>query len=149
MACRCLVMSVVIILLALDYSSAKCDQGMNLGTETDQKDVFLQSDTKFLFGRKMLLGIDGKPVYTPGKNKPTDLENPFPEAQTENNRIQAQQHSQKSMSNVAKRDHTITKKHDESKAFEEAADEVANLMRKDYKGMARRKPPINNHEPKD
>lgn len=40
-------------------------------------------------------------------------------------------------------------KHEESEAFLEAADEVANLMRKDYHGMARRKPPINNHVPKD
>lgn len=37
----------------------------------------------------------------------------------------------------------------ESKEFLEAADEVANLMRKDYRGAPRRKPPINNSEPKD
>ncbi|KAL1538832.1 hypothetical protein AAHA92_27529 [Salvia divinorum] len=43
----------------------------------------------------------------------------------------------------------MNKKADESKAMIEAADEVANLMRKDYRGMARRKPPINNHVPKD
>lgn len=49
------------------------------------------------------------------------------------------QHSQESNS----------KKTDETKALIEAADEVANLMRKDYRGMARRKPPINNHVPKD
>ncbi|KAG6398411.1 hypothetical protein SASPL_139871 [Salvia splendens] len=42
-----------------------------------------------------------------------------------------------------------SKKTDETKALIEAADEVANLMRRDYRGMARRKPPINNHVPKD
>ncbi|XP_057769801.1 uncharacterized protein LOC130989736 [Salvia miltiorrhiza] len=124
-----LVLSAMIILLALEHSSAVCDQG-NLETES-QKHVLLQSDVKFLLGRKMLQELDGKPVYMPG------LEKSFPEVQTENNHAQAQlQHSQKSTLN------------DESKALLEAADEVANLMRKDYRGMARRKPPINNHVPK-
>lgn len=76
--------------------------------------------------------------------------------------VNEQQLSQKSMAQatrtssdnenvVDKHDYYITKKIDESKAFLEAADEVANLMRKDYKGgdRPRRKPPINNHEPKD
>ncbi|KAG6396137.1 hypothetical protein SASPL_142278 [Salvia splendens] len=49
------------------------------------------------------------------------------------------QHSQESNS----------KKTDETKALIEAADKVASLMRKDYRGMARRKPPINNHVPED
>ncbi|KAL3525811.1 hypothetical protein ACH5RR_014183 [Cinchona calisaya] len=40
---------------------------------------------------------------------------------------------------------------DASKAFLDAADEVVNLMRKDYGGKdrPRMKPPINNHEPTD
>ncbi|CDP02353.1 unnamed protein product [Coffea canephora] len=40
---------------------------------------------------------------------------------------------------------------DASKAFLEAADEVVNLMRKDYgvKDHPRHRPPINNHEPTD
>ncbi|XP_047957378.1 uncharacterized protein LOC125203130 [Salvia hispanica] len=42
-----------------------------------------------------------------------------------------------------------SKKTDETKALTEAADEVANLMHRDYGKMARRKPPINNHVPKD
>ncbi|KAL0332164.1 UNVERIFIED_CONTAM: hypothetical protein Scaly_2117900 [Sesamum calycinum] len=53
---------------------------------------------------------------------------------------------------AAKHDHHSTfKKNDEPEALLEAADEVATLMRKDYKGAdrPRRKPPINNHEPQN
>ncbi|XP_048328707.2 uncharacterized protein LOC125422187 [Ziziphus jujuba] len=37
---------------------------------------------------------------------------------------------------------------DETRSLLEAAKEIVNLMSKDYKGMGRRKPPINNQEPK-
>ncbi|KAL0377643.1 UNVERIFIED_CONTAM: hypothetical protein Sradi_3069800 [Sesamum radiatum] len=53
---------------------------------------------------------------------------------------------------AAKHDlHSTFNKNDEPEAFIEAADEVATLMRKDYKGAdrPRRKPPINNHEPQN
>ncbi|KAL0450415.1 UNVERIFIED_CONTAM: hypothetical protein Slati_1597900 [Sesamum latifolium] len=53
---------------------------------------------------------------------------------------------------AAKHDrHSTFKKNDEPEAFIEAADEVATLMRKDYKGAdrPRHKPPINNHEPQN
>uniref|UniRef100_A0A803QKK0 Uncharacterized protein n=1 Tax=Cannabis sativa TaxID=3483 RepID=A0A803QKK0_CANSA len=36
---------------------------------------------------------------------------------------------------------------DETRRLVEAAKEIVSLMHKDYKGMGRRKPPINNHEP--
>ncbi|KAM6572934.1 hypothetical protein CsatA_017014 [Cannabis sativa] len=36
---------------------------------------------------------------------------------------------------------------DETRRLIEAAKEIVSLMHKDYKGMGRRKPPINNHEP--
>ncbi|PON82124.1 hypothetical protein TorRG33x02_221190 [Trema orientale] len=36
---------------------------------------------------------------------------------------------------------------DETRRLLEAAKEIVSLMHKDYKGMGRRKPPINNHEP--
>ncbi|CAK9175809.1 unnamed protein product [Ilex paraguariensis] len=44
-----------------------------------------------------------------------------------------------------------TSQKDESKGLADAADKIANLMRKDYEGMdsPRRNPPINNHEPMD
>lgn len=37
---------------------------------------------------------------------------------------------------------------DETRSLLEAAKEIVNLMHKDYKGMGRRKPPINNQEPR-
>lgn len=40
-----------------------------------------------------------------------------------------------------------TSQKDEARSLLEAAKEIVNLMHKDYKGMGRRKPPINNHEP--
>ncbi|GMY12816.1 hypothetical protein FCV25MIE_08055 [Fagus crenata] len=36
---------------------------------------------------------------------------------------------------------------DEARRLLEATKEIVNLMHKDYKGTAHRKPPINNHEP--
>ncbi|XP_028764983.1 uncharacterized protein LOC114739015 isoform X3 [Neltuma alba] len=38
---------------------------------------------------------------------------------------------------------------DEAKNLIKVANEVVNLMDKDYKGMANGKPPINNHEPRN
>ncbi|KAF3443983.1 hypothetical protein FNV43_RR13673 [Rhamnella rubrinervis] len=50
-------------------------------------------------------------------------------------------------SSYNKVDEEISEK-DETRSLMEAAKEIVNLMHKDYKGMGRRKPPINNHEPK-
>lgn len=36
---------------------------------------------------------------------------------------------------------------DEARILLDATREIVNLMHKDYRGMGRRKPPINNHEP--
>lgn len=50
-------------------------------------------------------------------------------------------------SNHKKVDEEISQK-DETRSLLEAAKEIVNLMHKDYKGMGRRKPPINNDEPR-
>nr|POE84998.1 hypothetical protein CFP56_63876 [Quercus suber] len=42
--------------------------------------------------------------------------------------------------------HTSQRDH-EARWLLQATKEIVNLMHKDYKGMGRRKPPINNHEP--
>ncbi|KAK6129109.1 hypothetical protein DH2020_037145 [Rehmannia glutinosa] len=66
-----------------------------------------------------------------GKNKPADIQNSG------------------NKNAVPNHDNHTTKENDETKTFLEAADEVANLMRKDYRRAPRRKPPINNHQPKN
>ncbi|KAL2241611.1 uncharacterized protein LOC105177647 [Sesamum indicum] len=211
--CSGLLLSLVIILLVLDYSSASVYEGTIgikrkwLRSSKAGKDISLDSDAfdgtvaaanvrKFLGGRKRLLLLDEKLIYTSVKNKPAGLEKSLPEPETGRDRIDAQdkdemlkqkgtqksegstfpsgvdkhqQHLQnstpinslnhqavpKSSGNektAAKHDRRSTfKKNDEPEAFLDAADEVATLMRKDYKGAdrPRRKPPINNHEPQN
>ncbi|KAI3452169.1 hypothetical protein Pfo_008834 [Paulownia fortunei] len=198
-------LSVLIILLALKYSSANCCEGIFLlcfsqeileqresgqGAVIQEKMLKMKQDTKFLWGRKMLQGLDEKPLYISGtcfgnidqlilrnlsqnykqKNNGEMFEqkgNHKSEGSRVPSGVDEHQRSQNSMPRdsadpqattptssgnenvVAKDDHYITKKNDEAKAFLEAADEVANMMRKDYRGAPRRKPPINNHQPKD
>ncbi|KAK4417551.1 hypothetical protein Salat_2167800 [Sesamum alatum] len=202
--CSGLLLSLVIILLVLDYSSASVYQGSIgikrkwLRSSKAGKDIYLDSDAfhgtvaaadnvrKFLGGRKRLQLLDEKLIHTSVKNKPLGLEKSLPEPKTGSDRFDAKdqksegstlpsrvdehhQHSEnstphsslndqavsKSSANenaAAKHDHHSTfKKNDEPDAFLEAADEVATLMRKDYKGAdrPRRKPPINNREPQN
>ncbi|XP_051119216.1 uncharacterized protein LOC127243297 isoform X2 [Andrographis paniculata] len=92
---------------------------------------------KFLVGRKNQLGINGKPIHISGKCKSDEAQRSCTEQQ------QQQQNSENSHI-----DDSVEK--DGLTAFLEAADQVANLMRKDYtgKGRGRRKPPVNNQEPK-
>ncbi|EYU44250.1 hypothetical protein ABFS82_08G035600 [Erythranthe guttata] len=126
-----LLLSVVFILLALEYSTANF-LGGTLGSKREWlranrrgKYASIQHDAKFLRGRKMLLELDEENA----QNKDEML----------NQNV------------VYKHDYHVTKKKNESKYFLEAADEVAKLMVKDYGHgtKPRRKPPINNHEPKD
>ncbi|KAL8471856.1 hypothetical protein ACS0TY_029191 [Phlomoides rotata] len=116
---------ILIILIALECSSAKCYKGHVDGGE--RKD---ESEHTFVLGRKLLQGMKGKSIDFQERSESLDAENSLPVPQMESNRIPAQ-------------------KIEGSKEFVEAADEVATLMRKDYKGEGRprRKPPINNHEP--
>ncbi|KAL7101098.1 hypothetical protein ACP275_08G035700 [Erythranthe tilingii] len=126
-----LLLSVVFVMLALEYSTANF-LGGTLVTKREWlranrggKYASIQHDAKFLRGRKMLQELDEKNA----QNKDEML----------NQNV------------VHKHDYHVTKKKNESKSFLEAADEVAKLMVKDYGHgtKPRRKPPINNHEPKD
>ncbi|KAL3624104.1 hypothetical protein CASFOL_032920 [Castilleja foliolosa] len=82
-------------------------------------DVFLQNDAKFLLGRKMLQVIDD--------DKTPHISDPQSTLTSSANK------------NVVR----VVKENDVS----EAADEVANLMQRDYRGAARRRSPIHNHQP--
>ncbi|PIM97919.1 hypothetical protein CDL12_27417 [Handroanthus impetiginosus] len=156
-----LLLCLVTILLAVDYSSANSPEG-NIGRKRKwlvwslQRGAFDSTDDdnggrKFLGGRKILQGLNEESLYISGKNKPEYFQE---RPQTERNHLNAQNKNKLLKGNhnknvLPKHDYHSIKKNHESKAFLEAADEVANLMGKDYRGAPRRKPPINNHEPKD
>ncbi|KAL6572803.1 hypothetical protein OROHE_002279 [Orobanche hederae] len=186
-----LLLSVLIIFLALDCSTAKCCEdwvvrksrlnhhhlykdcyrnnrrnvARNMewprGSKTGIDDVFSQSDARFLEGRKMLQMMDktkssylsetksnGKPRKSVKKGAIFLLTGERRPAAVPQNTLYPQttpkSHGDKNV--VAKNVNRATKKSDESDALLEAADEVASLMRKDYRDY-RRTPPINNHQP--
>ncbi|EXB77636.1 hypothetical protein L484_018152 [Morus notabilis] len=58
-----------------------------------------------------------------------------------------QQHHDESTSDHQQSSTSSVILNDETRRLLEAAKEIVSLMHKDYKGMGRRKPPINNHEP--
>ncbi|XP_071914836.1 uncharacterized protein [Coffea arabica] len=60
-------------------------------------------------------------------------------------------YDKRKISGASQKSRASSSHEDASKAFLEAADEVVNLMRKDYgvKDHPRHRPPINNHEPTD
>ncbi|KAL6551636.1 hypothetical protein OROGR_007790 [Orobanche gracilis] len=123
-----LLLSVLIIFTALECSSAKCCE------------VEIVKDARFLEGRKMLQMMDKtKSSYLSGDTRPADVPQNTLYPQTT-----PISHGDKNV--VAENVNRATKKNDESDALLEAADEVANLMRRDYRDY-RRTPPINNHQP--
>ncbi|KAL6526306.1 hypothetical protein OROMI_029946 [Orobanche minor] len=160
-----LLLSVLIIFLDLECSTAKCYEdrwvrkfrlsqrllsqnrrnvARNMewprGSKTGIDDVFSQSDARFLEGRKMLQMMDKtKSSYLSGERRPAAVPQNTLYPQTT-----PKSHGDKNV--VAKNVNRTTKENDESDALLEAADEVANLMRKDYRAY-RRTPPINNHQP--
>lgn len=57
------------------------------------------------------------------------------------------QDSKASLGSSSRSDKTVSRETYETQRLLEATKEIVNLMHKDYKGMARRSPPIHNQEP--
>ncbi|KAL3526641.1 hypothetical protein ACH5RR_011297 [Cinchona calisaya] len=136
-----LLIGVVIVSLALEYPSARALEGRGrkgkrlsgITSEnhaSSQNDVYATGVANNIAGRKGLLRgrkmQDSSKMSKQPKQKSTRME--LPNSFTPSNSHQ-----------------------DASKAFLDAADEVVNLLRKDYGGKdrPRRNPPINNDEPTD
>ncbi|GER49249.1 root meristem growth factor [Striga asiatica] len=137
-SCSRLLLSVLIILLALECSCAKCCEGNDGGKKDWPKGsknmgngAFFQG-VKFKEGRKMLQVLqEEKRSHFSGKNKLVDLQNTLD--------------AQNTPTSSGDKNDAV----ENEKALLEAEDEIMNLMRRDYKGKPRRKPPINNREPKN
>ncbi|CAI9758719.1 unnamed protein product [Fraxinus pennsylvanica] len=120
---------------------------------------------KSIGGRKILLKESSmrKVEKEKGQEKPSSISGKYRPAYQKNSDEIFKQKRQKSEGigapsdpntgngNMFHKSNHKTREKDDSRAFLEAADEVVNLMRKDYKGAdwPRRKPPIHNHEPTD
>ncbi|KAL3629491.1 hypothetical protein CASFOL_026713 [Castilleja foliolosa] len=115
MESKTILLTILIILL-----ESFCEGNVG-SSKTRNSEVFLQNDTKFLMGRKLVQVVDDNKA------------------------------SQQAYKNgVAKNDRHIVK--DDENEESEEADEVANLMQRDYGGAARggaarRRSPIHNHQP--
>ncbi|CAA3027178.1 Hypothetical predicted protein [Olea europaea subsp. europaea] len=162
----------IFILLALHSSAANGNEGAGeyVSLHHDvHEDTFTAplevTGRKNIGGRKFLLKESSmrevekeqgheKPLSISGKYRPTYQKNTdeiFKQKRQKSEGIGAPSDPNTGNENVFHKNNHKTRENDDSRAFLDAADEVVNLMRKDYKGAdrPRRKPPIHNHEPTD
>lgn len=182
-----LVLGIIIVSLALKYSSACAQEGgerkgkwlpsiASKNHASSSNDLQGDRSMAKIAGRKVLRGrhmqkdelmkreIENKegsnevPEIS-GKDASQKSSEGASHTHKDNGKVDEQKENASKNPSSTSSEATVFEEHDDdndvqnedSKEVVEAADEVVNLMRKDYRGMdrPRRKPPINNHKPTD
>ncbi|KAJ7974252.1 Exocyst complex component like [Quillaja saponaria] len=125
---------------ALKNSPERMQVQINKQKQINMKEAKTSESTSFVIPRS-------NPENSPGANSKDSQDSKTLSATASSGSFSSSRPTNNKQVSQQELHHGMSTQKDENQRLLEATKEIVNLMHKDYKGMARRKPPINNHEP--